>query len=89
MQLSPLTHPKKMTTVCGYPGCYSFTIMAILSDTPDEYDDGFTAGSSTKIPDVVVFSDSRQKPSEQFSKAQKKAFMASLMYCHLRVLIQE
>ncbi|KAG1806898.1 uncharacterized protein HD556DRAFT_350554 [Suillus plorans] len=57
--------------------------------TPDEYDDGFTASSSTKIPDVVVFSDSRQKPSEQFSKAQKKAFMASLMYCYLRVLIQE
>ncbi|KAG1833049.1 hypothetical protein EV424DRAFT_1014057 [Suillus variegatus] len=46
-------------------------------DTPDEYDDGFTASSSTKIPDVVVFSDSRQKPSEQFSKAQKKAFMSS------------
>lgn len=47
-------------------------------DTPYEYDDGFTASSSTtKMPDVVVFSDSRQKPSEQFSKFQKKAFMSS------------
>lgn len=46
-------------------------------DTPHEYDDGFTASSSTKMLDVVVFSDSRQKPSEQFSKAQKKAFMSS------------
>ncbi|KAG1820274.1 uncharacterized protein BJ212DRAFT_1445700 [Suillus subaureus] len=46
-------------------------------DTPYEYDDGFTASSSTKMPDVVVFSDSRQRPSEQFSKAQKKAFMAT------------
>ncbi|KAG2369890.1 hypothetical protein BDR07DRAFT_1266468 [Suillus spraguei] len=46
-------------------------------DTSYEYDDGFTASSSTKIPDVVVFLDSRQKPSEQFSKAQKKAFMAT------------
>jgi hypothetical protein len=46
-------------------------------DTPHRYDDDFTASSSTKMPDVVVFSDSRQKPSEQFSKAQKKAFMSS------------
>lgn len=46
-------------------------------ETPYEYDDGFTASSSTKMPNVVVFSDSRQKPSEQFSKAQKKAFMSS------------
>ncbi|KAG2146743.1 hypothetical protein DEU56DRAFT_786186 [Suillus clintonianus] len=46
-------------------------------DTPYEYDDGFTASSSAKMPDVVVFSDSRPKPSEQFSKAQKKAFMSS------------
>lgn len=47
-------------------------------DTPYEYDDGFTASSSTKMPDVVVFSDSaRQKPPEHFSKAQKKAFMSS------------
>lgn len=46
-------------------------------DTPHRYDDDFTASSSTKMPDVVVFSDSRQKPSEHFSKAQKKAFMSS------------
>lgn len=46
-------------------------------DASYEYDDGFTASSSTKMPDVVVFSDSRQKPSEQFSKTQKKAFMSS------------
>ncbi|KAG1753948.1 uncharacterized protein EDB91DRAFT_427202 [Suillus paluster] len=46
-------------------------------DTYYEYDDGFTASSSAKMPDVVVFSDSRQQSSEQFSKAQKKAFMSS------------
>lgn len=46
-------------------------------ETPYEYDDGFTASSSTNVPDVVVFSDSRQKSSEHFSKAQKKAFMSS------------
>ncbi|KAG0709543.1 hypothetical protein DFH29DRAFT_2223 [Suillus ampliporus] len=45
--------------------------------TSYEYDDGFTASSSAKMPDVVVFSDSRQKSSEQFSKVQKKAFMSS------------
>ncbi|KAG2135917.1 uncharacterized protein EDB93DRAFT_797105 [Suillus bovinus] len=72
------------TTVSTYPSEENND-----DDTPCEYDDGFTASSSTKIPDVVVFSDSRQKSSEQFSKAQKKAFMASLMYYHLCVLIQE
>ncbi|KAG1770041.1 hypothetical protein EDD22DRAFT_770561 [Suillus occidentalis] len=46
-------------------------------DTPYEYDDGFIASSSTNMPDVVVFSDSKQKPPEHFSKAQKKAFMAT------------
>lgn len=66
--------------VRDHPGGYSFNIVTISLDTPYEYDDGFTASSSTKMPDVVVFSDSRQKPPEHFSKAQKKAFMASHNY---------
>lgn len=60
-----------------------FIVMAIFSDPSYECnDDGFTAGSSSaKMPDVVVFSDPRQKRSDinQSSRAQKKAFMASLI----------
>ena len=56
--------------------------MAIFSDPSYEYnDDGLTASSSSKMPDVVVFSDLRKKRSDDHlsSRAQKKAFMASLI----------
>ena len=56
--------------------------MATFSDPFYEYnDDGFTASSSVKIPDIVVFSEPTQKRSDndQSSRFQKKAFMASLI----------
>lgn len=45
----------------------------------EQEDDGFTAGSTSRHPDVVVFADAWSKvPVSSFiDKAQKKAFMAS------------
>ncbi|KAH7916189.1 hypothetical protein BJ138DRAFT_1053460 [Hygrophoropsis aurantiaca] len=45
----------------------------------DQGDDGFTASSSTRLPDVIVFSDTQSKSAEKkiMDTAQKKAFMSS------------